>query len=127
MYKIYSPHFKPSSFLLLVLHTPRNSHEWRILRLRKILANGIESVTLFAGVTSIKPFCKINLYLISPPFEIINETHEMHAHSTTVVAEEENPATVPTESQSLIKKLSFFDRFLALWILLAMVLGILLG
>jgi len=32
-----------------------------------------------------------------------------------------------TSSKSLIKGLSFLDRFLALWILLAMVLGILLG
>jgi ACR3 family arsenite transporter len=32
-----------------------------------------------------------------------------------------------TPSKSLIKGLSFLDRFLALWILLAMVLGILLG
>lgn len=35
--------------------------------------------------------------------------------------------TQNTASKSLIRGLSFLDRFLALWILLAMVLGILLG
>ena len=49
----------------------------------------------------------------------------MHAHSTTLFPEDEIPA--PSEEKSLIKKLSFFDRFLALWILLAMALGIILG
>lgn len=38
-----------------------------------------------------------------------------------------NPNVPQTQERSLIKKLSFVDRFLALWILLAMVLGILLG
>lgn len=58
----------------------------------------------------------------------------MHNHSTNLFAEEQMPAevdpqtmTTRTARDSLIKKLSFLDRFLALWIFLAMVLGILLG
>jgi len=49
----------------------------------------------------------------------------MHVHSTTLFPEDETP--VASEGKSLIKKLSFFDRFLALWIFIAIVLGILLG
>jgi arsenite transporter len=58
----------------------------------------------------------------------------MHNHSTNLFAEDEMPAEVDRQTSqtmttrgSLIKKLSFLDRFLALWIFLAMVLGILLG
>ena len=56
----------------------------------------------------------------------------MHNHSTNLFPEDEpvselpSPATA-THSGSIIKRLSFLDRFLALWIFLAMVLGILLG
>jgi hypothetical protein len=65
----------------------------------------------------------------------------MHLHST-ILPEEQNvtsttsppantsippPATPTTMGESLLKKLSFLDRFLALWILIAMVVGILLG
>ena len=54
----------------------------------------------------------------------------MHSHSTNVFPEDiedtTNPTPVPPQ-RSLIKSLSFLDRFLALWIFLAMVLGILLG
>jgi arsenite transporter len=40
----------------------------------------------------------------------------------------EQPSQSPSEGQrSLLKRLSFFDRFLAVWIFLSMVLGILLG
>jgi arsenite transporter len=63
----------------------------------------------------------------------------MHNHSTNLFPEDEesemqtNPQTSETVQrgstarESLVKKLSFLDRFLALWIFLAMVLGILLG
>ena len=55
----------------------------------------------------------------------------MHNHSTNIFPEEEQmdpaPADESPAARSLLKSLSFLDRFLALWILLAMVLGILLG
>ena len=58
----------------------------------------------------------------------------MHAHSTNLFPEDAptaeglpSPNTASQHSASLIKRLSFLDRFLALWIFLAMVLGILLG
>lgn len=67
----------------------------------------------------------------------------MHLHSTVSPEEIDNhppsttatnidqtpPASTPgnTVGESLLRKLSFLDRFLALWILLAIVVGILLG
>lgn len=56
----------------------------------------------------------------------------MHNHSTNIFPEDElatNSATaaVAPVKNSVIKGLSFLDRLLALWILLAMALGILLG
>jgi arsenite transporter len=56
----------------------------------------------------------------------------MHAHSTNLFPEEQqdtsqNVETPVRPSSSIVKKLSFLDRFLALWIFLSMVLGILLG
>jgi arsenite transporter len=54
----------------------------------------------------------------------------MHNHSTNIFAEDElatNPAAAAPAKNSIIKSLSFLDRLLALWILLAMALGILLG
>lgn len=56
----------------------------------------------------------------------------MSVHSTNVSAQTEASAhsrnvTSDDSPSSLVKKLSFLDRFLALWIFLAMVVGILLG
>ena len=59
-------------------------------------------------------------------------TKTMHNHSTNIFPEDEPPQDASIDAPSvrnasIIKKLSFLDRFLALWIFLAMVLGILLG
>ena len=57
----------------------------------------------------------------------------MHAHTTNIPSSEmasQEIAMVPEEvghETSLVKSLSFLDRFLAVWILLAMALGIILG
>jgi arsenite transporter len=55
----------------------------------------------------------------------------MHNHSTNIFPEDEfvSAATAAAQPDSgpIVKKLSFLDRFLALWIFLGMVLGILLG
>ena len=37
------------------------------------------------------------------------------------------PTTTAAPAESFVRRLSFLDRFLAVWIFLAMVLGILLG
>jgi uncharacterized transporter YbjL len=54
---------------------------------------------------------------------------EMTGQQDTVETRQdtENVTPRPTRGESIIKRLSFLDRFLALWILLAMVCGILLG
>jgi arsenite transporter len=60
----------------------------------------------------------------------------MHAHTTNIPSGEnremasQETAMVPEDvgrETSLMKSLSFLDRFLAVWILLAMALGIILG
>ena len=57
----------------------------------------------------------------------------MHAHTTNIPSGEmasQEIAMVPEDvgrETSLVKSLSFLDRFLAVWILLAMALGIILG
>jgi arsenite transporter len=54
----------------------------------------------------------------------------MHNHSTTIFPEDDAataPRTAAPTENSILKSLSFLDRFLALWILLAMAVGILLG
>jgi hypothetical protein len=54
---------------------------------------------------------------------------ETTGHQETVETRQDtgNVTLPPTRGESLIKRLSFLDRFLALWIILAMVCGILLG
>ena len=71
------------------------------------------------GVTSLDPNCIKNSLIPSL------RRHRMNVHSATLVPKDDNP--VASEEKSLIKKLSFFDRFLALWIFLAIVIGIILG
>ena len=51
----------------------------------------------------------------------------MHAHTTNIPDGETVQGEEPAQETSLVKSLSFLDRFLALWILLAMALGIILG
>jgi ACR3 family arsenite transporter len=51
----------------------------------------------------------------------------MHTHTTNIPSGETVQGEDSGQETSLVKGLSFLDRFLALWILLAMALGILLG
>jgi arsenite transporter len=58
-----------------------------------------------------------------------SQTARMHSHSANLPSDEAafGQSQPPEIDKPLIRGLSFLDRFLALWILLAMVLGILLG
>lgn len=60
----------------------------------------------------------------------VEQDQEIHVHNSRPVdgdVEKQAPLEPPAENVSMFKSLSWLDRFLAVWILLAMIIGILLG
>ncbi|PYH88342.1 putative arsenite efflux transporter [Aspergillus ellipticus CBS 707.79] len=54
-------------------------------------------------------------------------TPPLQSHLSACDVEKQDSPEVPTEKQSAFKNLGILDRFLAVWIFLAMVIGVLLG
>ena len=57
----------------------------------------------------------------------MESNHDSDAAKTADVEKRIDPSTSPDVQPSAFKGLAWLDRFLALWILLAMIIGILLG
>jgi hypothetical protein len=84
-----------------------------------LAANSLNSTTI--AHSAIRPNSPHNIN--APNVDNIGENYAGLGHNADIPSLSGGNAA----SRSLIKSLSFLDRFLALWILLAMALGIILG